>query len=83
MSSTIPLRSIKQETAAAPIRLHGVDTLRGLATVFVVLLHAGIPYMTNPLPHLVWPARDARPSWAFDASTSRTQICGFGVVAWY
>ena len=35
--------------------------MRGIATVLVVLLHAGIPYMTKPLPHLAWPARDLHP----------------------
>jgi len=50
-------------------RLHGLDALRGVAAVLVVLLHAGIPYMTHPFPHLVWPARDAQPSAAVDALT--------------
>jgi peptidoglycan/LPS O-acetylase OafA/YrhL len=49
------------------MRFHGLDTLRGLAAVLVVLLHAGIPYMVRPLAHLAWPAIDARPSAAVDA----------------
>ena len=58
---------IDQAAAAAggnnglPPRLYGLDTLRGLAAVLVVLLHAGIPYMACPLSHLVWPARDGCP----------------------
>jgi len=47
--------------AADPLRFHGLDTLRGLAAVLVVLLHTGIPYMVRPLSHLVWPSIDARP----------------------
>lgn len=59
--------------ACVPSRMHGLDTLRGLAAVLVVFLHAGIPYMTNPLQHLVWPARDAHPSWEVDAVTWCTE----------
>ena len=47
--------------SSAPIRLHGLDALRGIAAILVVLLHTGIPYMTDPLPYLVWPARDIHP----------------------
>lgn len=50
-------------------RLPGLDALRGVAAVLVVLLHAGIPYMSNPFPHLVWPARDAQPCDYVDAVT--------------
>jgi peptidoglycan/LPS O-acetylase OafA/YrhL len=45
----------------------GLETLRGLAALLVVLLHAGIPYMTQPLQHLVWPARSASPSVTVNA----------------
>jgi glucan biosynthesis protein C len=48
-------------------RLLGWDTLRGLAAFLVVMLHAGVPYMVSPFPHLVWPARDADPSMTVDA----------------
>lgn len=48
-------------------REHGLDWLRAAATVLVVLLHAGIPYMLSPLPGLAWPTHDARPSPAVDA----------------
>ena len=54
-------------------RHHGLDALRGIAAILVVLLHSGIPYMTNPLAHLVWPARDADPSPFVDALTWCTE----------
>lgn len=54
---------------SVPVRLRGLDTLRGLAAILVVLLHSGIPYMTNPLTYLVWPARDVHPSAVVDALT--------------
>lgn len=50
-----------------PTRLRGLETLRGLAAVLVIFLHAGIPYMTRPMTHLVWPARAPHPSPAVDA----------------
>jgi peptidoglycan/LPS O-acetylase OafA/YrhL len=55
--------------SSAHNRLHGIDALRGIAAVLVVLLHAGIPYMTNPMQYLAWPARDASPSSIVDAAT--------------
>lgn len=58
---------------SSPIRLHGLDALRGIAAILVVLLHAGVPYMTNPLPYLVWPARDVHPSSAVDGLTWCTE----------
>jgi glucan biosynthesis protein C len=50
------------------LRLHGLDTLRGLASVAVVMLHAGVPYMVFPLARLVWPARDPNPSYLVDGT---------------
>ncbi len=35
-------------------RFYGLDWLRVFATLAVVVLHAGIPYMTHTLPGLVW-----------------------------
>jgi peptidoglycan/LPS O-acetylase OafA/YrhL len=48
------------------VRFHGLDTLRGVAAVLVVLLHTGVPYMVRPLSHLAWPASDAHPSLIVD-----------------
>ena len=47
-------------------RLRGLESLRALACVLVVLLHAGVPYMTAPMSHLAWPARSPHPSSAVD-----------------
>ena len=58
---------------ATPTRLHGLDALRGISAVLVVLLHAGIPYMTTPLSYLVWPARDAHPCPVVDGLTWCTE----------
>ncbi|MEI8020352.1 MAG: acyltransferase family protein [Schlesneria sp.] len=59
--------------SSTPTRLHGLDALRGIAAVFVVLLHAGIPYMTTPLSYLLWPARDAHPCPVVDGLTWCTE----------
>lgn len=56
-------------------RLRGLDTLRAIATVLVVVLHAGIPYMTKPIPHLAWPARDAHPSSIVDGLCWSIECC--------
>lgn len=56
-------------TVSSAPRLEGLDTLRAIAAVLVVFFHASIPYMTYPLPHLVWPARDSHPSALADAIT--------------
>ncbi|MCA9087800.1 MAG: acyltransferase family protein [Planctomycetaceae bacterium] len=40
-------------------RWEGLDWLRAGATVLVVCLHAGIPYLKHPMPGLAWPARES------------------------
>ncbi len=63
---TPPLPPATCRKTADSVRFHGLDALRGVAAVLVVLLHTGIPYMVRPLAHLVWPAVDARPSLLVD-----------------
>ncbi|GAA5507043.1 acyltransferase [Novipirellula caenicola] len=49
-------------------KLLGFDAVRGVAALAVVLLHACVPYLQNPMPGLVWSVRDsASPSvdWLF------------------
>lgn len=50
----------------AEARLHGLDWLRAGATLLVVLLHAGIPYLTHPLPGLVWATTSPQRSGSVD-----------------
>jgi glucans biosynthesis protein C len=70
MSSTLlPLPTSRISAAAAAggrERLHGLDALRAVAAVLVVLLHSGTPYIRSPMPGLVWPVRDV-PSPLVDA----------------
>lgn len=68
MQVSIPVAA-PEVKASSSMRLRSLDTLRGLASALVVFLHAGIPYMTNPIPYLVWPARDRLPSNVIDVST--------------
>lgn len=72
MQFAVPIRT-SPAIPSVPIRFHGLDALRGIGAVLVVLLHAGIPYMTKPLPHLVWPARDVHPCPAVDGLTWCTE----------
>ncbi len=46
----------------------GFDAVRGIAALGVVLLHACVPYLQNPMPGLAWSVRDSasRPvDWLF------------------
>lgn len=36
----------------------GLDAVRAFAALGVVLLHAGVPYLKNPMPGLAWPVTD-------------------------
>ena len=57
--------------AAAPRvkeRLHGLEWLRAVAALLVVLLHAGIPYLTHPMPGLVWSTDSVETSGLVDVS---------------
>lgn len=49
-------------------RLYGIDTLRALATLLVVALHAAVPYTLRPLPGLAWPTRSSQHSALLDAA---------------
>lgn len=51
----------------APARREGLDALRGVSAVLVVMLHAAMPYLLQPMPGLAWPTHDARPSAVVDA----------------
>lgn len=58
---------------AAAGRYPGLDWLRALASLLVVVLHAGMPYMTSPMPGLVWCTED-RP-----ARTAVVDALGWGI----
>lgn len=47
-------------------RHHGLDWLRGLAAILVVMLHAAIPYLAHPMPGLIWSAPFSERSAALD-----------------
>jgi peptidoglycan/LPS O-acetylase OafA/YrhL len=65
--ATIPLPVPR---ASAPgTRFHGLDWLRAVAALLVVVLHAGMAYTLAPFPGLAWPVHDAHPSPLVDAIT--------------
>ncbi len=72
-----PASSSTEGTSPAPGaaagRYPGLDWLRALASVLVVVLHAGMPYMTSPMPGLVWCTED-RP-----ARTAVVDALGWGI----
>lgn len=56
-------RAVDQGEPVAPaVRLTGLDAVRGAAMALGVILHACVPYLTNPLADLLWPVHDASPS---------------------
>jgi glucans biosynthesis protein C len=73
MSAPPLLTSVPTDRPAAapqrPRRLHGLDWLRGGATLLVVALHAGIAYLVAPMPGLVWATSQTQPHLAVDAAT--------------
>ncbi|MBX3443968.1 MAG: acyltransferase family protein [Planctomyces sp.] len=66
--------STSNPDAASP-RAAGLDWLRAAAALGVVALHAGMPYMTHPLPGLEWCVRYGAGSASVDA------LCWFANVA--
>ena len=62
-----PAAAPPETSAAAPPRMPGLDWLRAGAALAVVALHAGIPYMTHPLPALEWCVRSSERSTVVDA----------------
>ena len=68
--TVIPLhdRINDRDSDAPPKRLAGLDRVRALAALGVVLLHACVPYLRHPMPGLTWPIRDttsATVDWLF------------------
>jgi len=56
-------------------RLCGLDWLRAGAALAVVALHAGIPYMEHPLPHLSWCVLPTTKSSAVDLVCWAINVC--------
>ena len=44
--------------STGPATIAGLDFVRALAAIGVVLLHSGVPYLRHPMPGLVWPVKD-------------------------
>ena len=60
--------------AAAHSELHeeryfGLDWLRAIATILVVMLHGGLAYTLVPWPGIAWPTHDRFPSSSVDAAS--------------
>lgn len=63
-----PFPSTPQRPVAptVPARQPGLDRLRAVAILLVVLLHCAVPYLVQPMPGLAWPTHDTRPALAVD-----------------
>ena len=51
-------------TPAHPERLHALDSLRAIAMLLGIVLHAMMSFIVTPVK---WPAHDTQRSFAFDA----------------
>ena len=67
----------------------GLDWIRALGAVAVIVLHAGIAYLTVPMPGLVWPAQHPVPSpavnavfWGIEACVMPLFLMLSGYVSW-
>lgn len=47
-----------ESSADTRFESEGLDLLRALAAMAVVLLHACVPYLKHPMPGLIWPVSD-------------------------
>lgn len=52
-----PIRPLQTPVAAGD-RSIGPDLIRAIAALMVVYLHACVPYLTHPMPGLIWPVMD-------------------------
>jgi len=55
----IPDNAENPASADAANRLHGIDAIRAIAILLVILLHSAIPYLTHSIPGLLWSTHDA------------------------
>jgi peptidoglycan/LPS O-acetylase OafA/YrhL len=65
------LRADKPKQAAgssrtANPRYHGLDALRGISMILVVVLHAALAYAVIPIPNLIWTVHDPAADPVFD-----------------
>ncbi len=66
----------------------GLDAVRALAALGVVLLHSCVPYLKNPMPGLVWPVRDSTSSlvdigfWTIELFIMPLFLVLAGMFAW-
>lgn len=78
-----------QNDGGSTVRHAGLDWIRGLGAVAVVVLHAGIPYLTTPMPGLAWPIHHPVPDavvnavfWAIEACVMPLFLMLSGYVSW-
>ncbi|TWU51342.1 acyltransferase family protein [Rubripirellula reticaptiva] len=83
--------SLKQSAgtcSAGTSTLAGIDSVRAAAAVGVVALHAGAPYLKNPMPGLAWSIRDQSSSvvdfafWSIELVIMPVFLVIAGFFAW-
>lgn len=56
---SIRLHATELGSPASKSDMPGLNTVRALAALGVVMLHAGVPYLRNPMPGLQWSVQDS------------------------
>jgi peptidoglycan/LPS O-acetylase OafA/YrhL len=65
LRADLPQRDERSKSSYGP-RYHGLDALRGITMILVVVLHAALAYAVLPIPNLIWTVRDSSAHPAFD-----------------
>jgi fatty acid desaturase len=65
LRADLPQQAAGSSGSARP-RYHGLDALRGISMILVVVLHAALAYAVIPIPNLIWTVRDPAAHPVFD-----------------
>ncbi|QDT12241.1 acyltransferase family protein [Planctomycetes bacterium K23_9] len=85
---SLRLHSSDAASSAGKLDLPGLNTVRAVAALGVVMLHAGVPYLQHPMPGLQWSVRDTTSApvdylfWAIEIFIMPVFLLLAGFLAW-
>ncbi len=86
--NVIPFRTAAEVSLPPRTVFPGFDTVRAMAAIGVVLLHACVPYLRHPMPGLAWPVRDSQSNcvdllfWSIELFIMPVFLVLAGFLAW-